>query len=274
MHGVFESVDHSFPDAREFDIRKCCRMFGNCAAKTPTNGLVIGSMNVWNPTIGGGGNLSLVADYSSDFAQKYGLAIPITTGLRVAVSDRVGGQNSNLMAGQFEMDCTARVKFVKTNADETVPRIGFSAGHITYVPNVTPFYACICFTTYGSEANWFAHLSVNGQGGYGDPFFQEKRIDTGVRTDGWSTLHVWVRRDGKQAQFWANGRLVHNEIDPAFIPRRDNFVGNVNMSEEVNISGNGSTLNNGGITLRGVQTFAQPATLEVDWVRTRYFLKR
>jgi hypothetical protein len=283
MVGTNGAVDHTFPDAREFDIRSCCRMFANCSTKTPSNGLVLGNMNVWIPT-SSGGSISLVPNYTAESSQLYEFLIPQTTGLRVGLSDRVAAQNSNLMAGEFEMDCTARIRWNRVSADETVPRIGFSAGHITYRPlddaTPAPFYACIAFTCFGSEQTWRAHLSVNGtsylpgDNGKG-PVFYERRIDTGVPIGDWNNLHVWVSRDGKQVEFFANGELVYRETDPEFIPRRDNFVGNVDINEEISVSGNGSTLNNGGFTLRGVQTLPSGAVpVQLDWIRVRYFLKR
>jgi hypothetical protein len=250
--------------------------------------MVLGNMNVWIPSPNGG-NVSLVTTYTERSSQHYEFLIPPTTGLRVALSDRVGGSNSNLMAGQFEMDCTARVRWAKLDQqdDQTVPRIGFSAGHITYLPltdaNPNPFYACVAFTCYGTEQTWFAHLSVNGGSwlpgmtGKGPVFF-EKRVNTNVPIFNWNTLHVWISRDGKQADFFANGVLVHRETDPSYIPRRDNYVGANNINAEAPdplSSGVPDTLNNGGFTLRGSQALLSGfVPVQVDWVRTRYFLKR
>lgn len=285
MVGTNGAVDHTFPDAREFDIRRCCRMFANCSTKTPANGLVVGNMNVWNPTIGGGGTITLEPDYENGGspAQYFTFVVPPTTGNRIALSDRVGGNNSNLLAGQFEMDCTARVRWAKDNRDETVPRIGFTQGHITYVPTYeaspNPFNSCIAFTNYGDETTWFAHLCVNGSSwipgeGFIGPIAFERRVNTNVPVDVWNTLHVWVSRDGRQVDFFANGVLVHRETDPAFIPRRDNFAG-ADITQELG-SVSGGTCNNGGFTLRGQQLngagLARP--VDIDWIRVRYFPKR
>jgi len=288
--GTSNSVDASFPDAREFDIRSCCRLFANCAAKTPVNGLVLGNMNVWIPTTGGGATMSLDSSYSEQSAQSYKINIADVGELRGAVSDRIGGANQNLLAGWFEMDCTARIKWASTKdgsdslgntvTDETVPRIGFTQGHITYFPlthaTPGPFGSCIAFTNFGTETTWFAHLSVNGDAyvppmeGKG-PIFYERRVNTGVPINQWNTLHVWVRGDGKQVKFYANGVLVHEENNSAYIPRMDNFVF---ASTILSGSVTGSSLNNGGFTLRGDQSVAVPIPVELDWVRTRYFVKR
>lgn len=290
MVGTNGAVDHTFPDAREYDIRSCCRMFGNCATKTPADGLVVGTMNVWLPTTGNTGTIDLNRTYDSNASQRYNFRLPANTpSPRCAFSDRPGGQNTHLMAGMFEMDCTARVRWLKSAGtnDGSVPRIGFSAGHITYIPitdaAANPFYACVAFTCYGLEQTWFAHLSVNGQNfvpgmtGNG-PDFYERRVNTNVPISDWNTLHVWISRDGKQAEFFANGILVHRETDPEYIPRRDNYRGSgpsiLNEAPNPLSGANGNTLNNGGFTLRGEHALATPVSVELDWVRTRYFLKR
>lgn len=290
MFGASEAVDHSFPDAREFDIRSCCRNFANCSTKaSPVDKTVVGNMNVWIPPAGGAGTISLVPGYTADYAQNYEFLVTPTTGLRIGLHDRVGATNANLFAGQFEMDCTARIRWAKQigQNDKTVPRVGFSAGHISYIPltEATPnlFSACIAFTCYGLEQTWFAHLSVNGQEyaagmtGTGPVVF-EKRVNTNVSIQNWNTLHVWVARDGKQVDFYANGRLVHRETDPKYIPRRDNFYGADNVYAEYPINPLveiGNTLNNGGFTLRGTQDILSGAVpVQLDWIRTRYFFKR
>jgi len=275
MIGSLNSVDASHPDSREYDIRSCSRLFANCATKTPSNGLVLGNMNVYLPS-SGGGNMTLSGAYNTGAAQSYQMSIPQTTGLRVWIADRVVAANQTLWAGMFEMDTTARVRWNKTGQDDTMPRIGFSQGHITWEAG-NPFASCLAFTCTGTETTWRAHISITTDND--TPLIEEKRIDTGVSISDWATLHVWVDQEGKNAKFYANGRLVYHERDPLMIPRQDNhgykFSGRIDSAWNPEIVKNyDASLNNGGVTLRGLQNNASPATFDVDWVRIRYFTKR
>jgi hypothetical protein len=270
MIGTLNSVDASHYDSREYDIRSCSRLFANCASKTPTNGLVLGNMNLSIPT-SSGGTVALSAAYNAGAAQLYQMSIPQSSGLRVSLTDRVAATSQTLWAGMFEMDTTARVRWNKTGQDDTMPKIGFCQ----YSASVA---SIIAFTCTGTETTWRVHIAITTNDN-GSLVIEEKRINTGVSISDWTTLHVWVDQDGKHAKFYANGRLVYHERDPLWIPRADNHKYKLSTRVDADwnpeiVTNYADSLNNGGVTLRGTQNNASPATFDVDWVRIRYFTKR
>jgi hypothetical protein len=272
-----------FADHREFDARKCARLFANFGCKSLSHLGRAGDFNVFNPVVNGG-SLTSASEYGSDALHSIQMRCNASaiSSTRTWISERISAANTGLMGGMFEMDCTARVRVViRESSVGSVARVGFHQGHVTFEPNnkALQFNSIVAFTHAGSEGNWSVHLSSNGQGldGNGNPVPENKikRIDTGFSVDQFRTLHVWISPNGKRAKFYVDGKMVHHEIDETYIPRRENFISTTGpLSDTTDYSGQGGTLNASGLCIRSEATESTVNALVADWLRTRFFFER
>jgi len=294
----YNLTEHYPFDAREFDPRKCFRLWSNGQLGPQNTATSTGLAS----TRGGHntGNFHLSNNYSdtnspprvvdierssaySEEATPYftlvGKSLINNTISRAWLSDRCTPVNPKLMGGMFEMDSFARVRFRGLAADHDFSaRIGFSQGHFTFDANSESedFQNSLCFTASRGETTWRTHTCANFLvSDPGPPIIStgyRERIDTGVRVDEWHTLGVWINAAGTEARYFIDGRCVHFVNDPLHIPNR--------ITNPSFIEGNTDTAQNGpniagGVALRGTGNITtNTPRLDVQWCVMRVFMER
>jgi hypothetical protein len=296
-----DTNDYYPRDIREFDPRKCFRLWSNGQLGPITTSTTTGVA-----TSGGGhntGNFHLSNNYSDTNASGVricdierssaysGEVTPFFTlvgknivsgdppASRAWLSDRCTPVNPKMVAGMFEMDSYARVRYRGGAADhDFVPRIGFSQGHNTFDVNdtQTDFQNAICFTCSRSEQTWRTHTNAAfAVTDPGPPVIEtgsRVRTDTGIRVDEWHTLGVWVNAAGTQVKYYIDGRCVEVVNGREKIPNK--FTNPLFVEGSVNTSSTGTAIG-GGVALRGTGIITtNTPRLDIQWCVIRVFMDR
>lgn len=294
-----DTNDYYPHDIREFDPRKCFRLWSNGVLGPVTGATSTGLA----PSTGGHhtGNFHLsnnyfdtdasgprVVDiersvaYSGDvrpFFTLVGKQLASGGVSRGWLSDRCTPTNPKLVAGMFEMDSFARVRYRGGGSDHThCPRIGFSQGHLTFDVNdaTSDFRNAICFTCSRSEQTWRTHTNAAWEvTDPGPPQVEagfRERVDTGVRVDEWHTLGVRVNAAGTEAKYYIDGRCVHVVRGADKIPNKSANPSFVEGSGNVSSTG---TAIGGGAALRGDGAITtNTPRLDIQWCVIRVFMDR
>lgn len=265
--------DFLAPDPREYDPRLCARFVFNGIGGT-THLSRCGDFNLTAPTDAAGPGVTLqVPSFSRDTQGFTRMTVPASSAdlnAREWIADRLKTTNSSLMIGDFESDCYVRVRYDKsTDASSiSVPRIGFSQGHITYSPPTDVFDNAACFVSEGARQTWIVVVACNAT-----TDGTTKEIDTGIAIADWHVLGVHCNDGANVVTFTIDGKIVHVEKDPLFIPSRKNLASRGVIRAEGTIDG--ATVGS-GVTLRGRSSASagNEAKLDIDWIRVRHFFAR
>lgn len=268
--------DFLAPDPREYDPRLCARFFfngiGGSGVGNSGNQQRCGDFNLTMPTDpSSGGTVAQVPAFTDTVHGYTRMTVPATApnaNSREWIQDRLKAQNSTLLLGDFESDCYARVRFDKSadTSSLSVPRVGFSQGHVSYTGSPTDFNCAACFVSQGSRQNWIVILASNGSLDGG----AWKEVDTGIALGGWNVLGVHCNLAANICTFTIDGKIVHRETDAQYIPSRYNTRSGVGFMQDGTVAG--ETLGS-GVTLRGRSDAAagSEAKLDIDWIRVRHF---
>lgn len=280
-------------DVREFDHTKCFRLWSNGLLGPQVTSTFTGTV-----TAGGGhhtGNFLLSNNYLDAFSPArvvdiersveystnadpfftlVGKAVGAGTVSRAWLSDRVTTINPKLVAGMFEMDSYARVRYRGGSSDHDFsPRVGYTPGHQTFDISDAAynFTNCAGFTCSRAEQTWFAHTNANWAYDPGPPATEtgvRNRVDTGIRVDEWHTLGVWINKAGDEVRYFIDGKCVHRVTGRENIP---NKFTNPSFVE-------GSAFGNGlgcGVGIRGTGALAaNTPRLDIAWCVSRVFMER
>lgn len=265
--------DFLAPDPREYDPRKCARFFFNGIGGV-TLGSRCGDFSLTMPSDGGGSGVTTqVSSFSATTHGFTRMTVPLsspTANSREWIQDRLKATNSMLLLGDFESDCYARVRFDKSTdpSSASVPRIGFSQGHVSATSENDWVHAA-GFFCYPSSTTWIVSLAVNRNvpdvgSGYAMSF------DTGVSTADWHVLGVHCNSSATEITFTIDGKIVYQDRDRSHIPSRFNALAGSGLLAEGVVDGN--TLGT-GICLRGRSAVSagNESKLDIDWLRVRHF---
>jgi hypothetical protein len=174
--------------------------------------------------------------------------------------------NTQFLFGGFEVDCTARVRFLKGTDNNTASnaRVGFSGAHWNYTGALADIPNTAMFSCVGSETTW--HVVIARNGDTGGP---SKDIDSKVPVSDWNVLHVWCNKSGTVLRFFINNKLIWEETDPSAIPS----YASLGFTEATAAStGNGLQA---GCLIRGASTAGagNEAKFDIDWCRIRFFFE-
>lgn len=268
--------DFLAPDPREYDPRKCARFFFNGIGGSGTagsgNGQRCGDFSLTMPTdTANSGTVVQIPAFTDTVHGYTRMTVPASApnvSTRQWIQDRNKSQNSTLLLGDFESDCYARVRFDKS-ADPSslsVPRIGFSQGHVTYTGIIDEFQNGACFLSQGDRANWIVLICANGN----TAATAWKEVDTGIPVGGWNVLGVHCNAPATVCTFTIDGKIVHRETDIKYIPARGRTLAGAGFVGEGVVDG--TTLGS-GVVLRGRSTAVagSEAKLDIDWIRVRHF---
>jgi len=137
-----------------------------------------------------------------------------TIGSRGWISERnllAGG--TVILAGAYEMECSARVRLIRNGDTQTGFRIGFIQGHVSS-DDPPADVSAVNFQIVGNKSTWHVvckAVSVSY------PY-----IDTGIAANDWHVLRVWVNAAGTIARWYIDGVQVHEETDPTHLPNASN----------------------------------------------------
>lgn len=287
----FDNLAHYPADIREFDHRQCFRLWScgllgpqvtstSSGAATGTGGHHTGNFHLCNnysdstspPRIV---DLERSVEYSKDIDPFFTLVGKDGRSItRAWLSDRCTATNPMLLAGMFEMDSYARVRYRGGGSDHDItPRIGFSQGHAQLDINsaTTDFVNSAAFTCSRSEQTWFANTNAAWQLDLGPPVVEigkRNRVNTGIRVDEWHTLGVWMSKAGDEVRYFIDGRCVHRVTGKENIPNKfmnPGFVEGTAFGDSLG----------GGVALRGTGTITtNTPKIDVEWCVIRVFMER
>lgn len=203
----------------------------------------------WNSVTTASATISFVMDFSD--CACYALMKPATatSGSRCWISERGTLSSATaILAGNAEMECSARVRVLRNSDTTTGFRVGFHQGHVD-PSDPPPDVSSISFQLLGTKTTWhIVVISVAEVHHY---------IDTGAAASDWNVLRVWVNASGTEARFYVNGTLLHTVTDPDELPNATNTT----------VSGNRLQ---SGAALRVNGTTDSAPELHIDWMAMEY----
>jgi hypothetical protein len=181
----------------------------------------------------------------------------VSSGSRAWLSERDNnGEQPAILAGVFEMECSARVKIDKNSTTQCSFRVGFFNGHVPAGDPPSDVNG-INFQVFGGETTWHVLLCVNANND--DPSEQFILVDTEVSCDEWHVLRVWANAAGTAVRFYIDGNMVYENTDGSKIPTGSNFL--LPRSS-------GYWMHSGAVVRSGNDGAGTQPTMYVDWLQT------
>lgn len=237
----------SFPlEVREYNPELCFRQFSDFSNIGDWQSNIAAGATGTTPTL----TFEALFLRTEKVASVARLTLPADSVLNanVQVRDSASGQSAQLKGGVCEMDFTARVKYTRGSAANTLVRIGFydDSGVLPDSANA------VCFFTFGNQTNWQVGVYSNWTGSAGYKFTK----DTGVALSSWNTLSIWHSEDGKKAVFQIGDTVVHVQ------------------DENLPLTATQSSSYRAGSSMLATGAISAAATMDVDFQQFRYFTDR
>lgn len=253
------------PDVREFDPRKCCRVFLDAYDGSSFTATAVGTVRHCNYARQTSGTISHTMQYDDRVGNFFSFtSASSTAGSRCWITDRVGVVQNALMAGIAEMDVQAMVR-IPVASVSTGANVGFVAAHGApgdLMPNGLHFEA---YNASGKGTTWFA--CTNAANALGNPV--STRIDTGISVLDWHALRVWINKDATRAVWTIDDVVVREERNPKLFPTWENQVARGDLNPNIVAAQNGLQA---CCRVRADDSATNDAgSLDVNWFLYRYF---
>lgn len=254
------------PDHREFDPRRCCRIFIDAYDGTSLTATTTGAIRHCNFYRAASGVVSHTNLYDSRVGNYFQLyAATATAGSRCWLSERVSAFQNALTAGLAEMDVQAMVR-IPTPALGAGANVGFFAAHGVPGPLM---YNSIQFEAYSADdraRTWFACTNLYDAA---NSTTISTRVDTKIPVTDWHALRVWVNKDGNRAVWTIDDVVVREERNASLFPTWANLVARGESAVDIVAASNGMQ---GGCRVRADDAGVnEELYLDVNWMLYRYF---
>jgi hypothetical protein len=168
----------------------------------------------WNSVVTAGATITFTMDFNGCACYAVMKVATGTLASRGWISERnllAGG--TVILAGAYEMECSARVRLIRNGDTETGFRIGFIQGHVASSDPPGDISA-LNFQVAGTKSTWQVVCTAAA--------VNYAYIDTGIAVNDWHVLRVWVNAAGTLARWYIDGVQVHEETDPTHLPNASN----------------------------------------------------